>query len=150
MEEPVMPFQLPDADTPSGERVRRRLRDEFVIWLTTVNAQGMPQPTVVWFLWEPETMSFLVYSRSNAKRLEHIQQNPRVALNLDGDHTGGDLIVFTGEARLSSDTPPVDQQPAYVAKYDDYIRNRLQTTPQQFAVRYPIALHISPRGLRIV
>src|SRR6266581_1156609 len=47
-----MSFQLPDPSTPFGERVARRLRDERLIWLTTVDAKGIPQPTPVWFLWD--------------------------------------------------------------------------------------------------
>ena len=143
-----MTFQLPDPATPNGERVRRRLRDERVIWLTTVDARGTPQPTPVWFLWDEETMSFLIYSRSEAKRLEHIRQNPLVALHLNHNGTGGDLIIFTGEARFSPDSPAADQLPAYTEKYVDFITNRLRQTPQQFAARYPIALRIQPYVLR--
>ncbi|WAX58089.1 hypothetical protein M6B22_04785 [Jatrophihabitans cynanchi] len=35
---------LPAAGTPFGDRVRERLADEQVIWLTTVGADGTPQP----------------------------------------------------------------------------------------------------------
>ena len=73
-----MTFQLPDPATPFGERVARRLRDERLIWFTTVDAKGTPQPTPVWFLWDEATSTILVYSRADAKRLAHIQQNPRV------------------------------------------------------------------------
>jgi len=33
-------------------------------------------------------------------KLGHIEANPYVALNFDGDGLGGNIIVFTGEARL--------------------------------------------------
>src|ERR1700737_3057930 len=92
-----MTFQLPDPSTLFGERVARRLRDERLIWLTTVDAKGTPQPTPVWFLWDEATSTILVYSRADAKRLAHISQNPRVAFNLDGNGKGGDIIVITGE-----------------------------------------------------
>src|SRR5215831_5912700 len=88
---------LPDPATPFGERVARRLREEVVIWLTTTGSDGTPQPAPVWFLWEGE--SFLIYTLTNAKRLAHIERNPRVALHFDSDGTGGDIVVFTGEAR---------------------------------------------------
>jgi len=110
----AMPFQLPDPATPFGERVASRLRDERLIWLTTVNAKGVPQPTPVWFLWDGATSSFLIYSRTEAKRLIHIRQNSQVALNFDGDGRGGNIIVITGEARVSSDDPPANQLPTYV------------------------------------
>src|SRR5579864_9547768 len=109
-----MPFQLPDPSTPFGQRVARRLREDRLIWLTTVDAKGAPQPAPVWFLWEETTSTILIYSLNGAKRLEHIQQNPRVALNFDGNGSGGDIIVITGQAQLSQNDPPADRLPVYV------------------------------------
>jgi PPOX class probable F420-dependent enzyme len=142
-----MAFQLPDPSTPFGERVARRLRDERLMWLTTVDANGTPQPTPVWFLWDEATSTFLIYSRSDAKRLEHIKQNPRVALNFDGNGSGGDIIVFTGEAEVSSADPPADQLPAYIEKYRAFIA-RSYNTPEKFASIYSVALRIKPRRIR--
>ncbi len=142
-----MPFQLPDPATPFGERVARRLRDERVIWLTTVDAKGTPQPTLVWFWWDEATSTFLVYSRADAKRLVHISQNPRVAFNLDGNGRGGDIIVITGEAQLSPGDPPADQLPVYAEKYRDFIARGFWT-PEHFAELYPVALRIRPIAIR--
>ncbi len=142
-----MTFQLPDPSTPFGERVARRLRGERLIWLTTVDAKGMPQPTPVGFLWDEGSLTFLVYSRADAKRLVHLQQNPRVALNFDGNGTGGNIIVFTGRAVVSSDDPPADRLPAWVEKYRDLIASRY-ATPERFASIYSVALRIHPVAIR--
>jgi PPOX class probable F420-dependent enzyme len=136
---------LPDPATPFGERVARRLREELVIWLTVTGADGTPQPAPVWFLWENET--FLIYTLANAKRLAHIERNPRVALNFDGDGSGGDIIVFTGEARQAPDTPPADQHPTYAEKYHDLIAEEFQTA-ENFARGYPVALRVTPHKVR--
>ena len=142
-----MAFQLPDPSTPFGERIARRLRNERLMWLTTVDANGMPQPTPVWFLWDEATSTILIYSRSDAKRLEHLQQNPRVALNFDGNGSGGDIIVFTGVAEVSTADPPADQLPAYVEKYRNFIARRYDT-PENFASIYSVALRMKPRRIR--
>ena len=142
-----MTFQLPDPSTPFGERVARRLRDERLIWFTTVDAKDMPQPTPVWFLWDEATSTFLIYSRSDAKRLAHMQQNPRVALNFDGNGSGGDIIVIIGETQVSTDDPPADQLPTYVEKYRDFIARSYQT-PENFASIYSVALRIMPMAIR--
>ena len=142
-----MTIHLPDPSTPFGERVARRLRDERVIWLTTVDAQGTPQPTPVWFLWDQASSTFLIYSRSDAKRLVHLQQNPRVALNFDGNGAGGDIIVFTGHVQFSPDDPPADQMPAYVEKYRVFIGGAYRT-PAQFASIYSVALRMHPTAIR--
>jgi PPOX class probable F420-dependent enzyme len=142
-----MTFQLPDPSTEFGGRVARRLRDERLIWLTTVDAKGMPQPTPVWFLWDEASSTMLIYSRADAKRLAHIQQNPRVALNFDGNGSGGDIIVITGQAQVSSDDPPADRLPVYVEKYRDFIARGF-TTPKHFASIYSVALRIRPLAIR--
>jgi PPOX class probable F420-dependent enzyme len=136
---------LPDPTTPFGERVARRLREEIVIWLTTTGADGTPQPAPVWFLWEGET--FLIYTLTNAKRLAHIERNPHVALNFDSDGSGGDIVVFTGEAHRAPDETPADQNPAYAEKYRASIANEFQTAAN-FARGYPVALRIRPSKVR--
>ena len=136
---------LPSPSTPFGERVERRLREEPIIWLTTTGADGTPQPNPVWFLWDGN--SFLVYSLPDAARLPHIQRTPRVALHFDGNGKGGDIVIFTGEARISQDDPPADQLPVYVEKYKDFIA-RSFGTPAAFAAKYSVALRITPSKVR--
>ena len=136
---------LPSPSTPFGERVERRLREEPIIWLTTTGADGTPQPNPVWFLWDGD--SFLVYSLPDAARLPHIQRTPRVALHFDGNGKGGDIVIFTGEARISQDDPPADQLPVYVEKYRDFIA-RSFGTPAAFAAKYSVALRITPTKVR--
>ena len=142
-----MAFQLPDSATPFGARVARRLHEEHIIWLTTVDAKGMPQPNPVWFLWDDVTSTMLIYTLPDAKRVAHIQHNPRVALNLDGSGTGGDIIIITGEARFGPDEPPANQVPAYMEKYRGYMA-RLNYDPQGFAAKYSVALRIYPTKVR--
>jgi PPOX class probable F420-dependent enzyme len=136
---------LPPSSTPFGERVERRLREERIIWLTTISADGTPQPNPVWFLWDGA--SFLIYSLADAARLPHIRRSPRVALHFDGNGRGGDIIIFTGAARISQDDPPADQIPAYVEKYRDFIA-RSFGTPAAFAARYSVALRVTPTKVR--
>ena len=142
-----MTFRLPDPATPFGERVTRRLRNDRLIWLTTVNANMTPQPAPVWFLWDETTSPFLMYSRADAKRLEHLRHNDRVALNFDGNGMGGDSIVFTGQAEVSATDPPADTSPAYREKYRDFIAARYET-PENFASIYSVALRIRPLAVR--
>src|SRR6187402_1560147 len=104
-----------DLNTEFGARVARRLREERVIWLTTVRPDLTPQPSLVWFLWEAGTM--LIYSKPNTPKLRNIEQNPTVALNFDGNGRGGDVVVFTGTARIDRLAPSVDQVAAYAEKY---------------------------------
>jgi PPOX class probable F420-dependent enzyme len=139
--------RLLDASSPFGQRAQQRLRDERVIWLTTIGADGTPQPNPVWFLWDSSASSFLVYSLPDAQRLRHIERNPRVALHFDGNGQGGNIVVFGAEARRSTSDPSADQVTAYVDKYRDFIARNFGT-PEAFAQRYSVALRITPDRVR--
>jgi PPOX class probable F420-dependent enzyme len=136
---------LPDPATEFGERVGRRLRDEVVAWLTIVDGAGTPQPAPVWFLWEGE--SALIYSHREAKRLDHMKSNPRVALHFDGDGAGGDIVVLTGDVEVVPDEPPVQQNPAYLAKYGERITAGWKT-PETFGSIYSEPVRFRPRRVR--
>ncbi len=85
-----------DTGTPFGKVAERRLRTERIGWLTTVSADGTPQPNAVWFLWDGGTL--LMYSIPKQAKLANIARNPHVALNLDskkqGDNTPKKLRGF--------------------------------------------------------
>ncbi len=134
-----------DTNTEWGARVARRLRDETMIWLTTVNASGAPQPSAVWFLWFEGNV--LIYSKPDMPKLRNIARNPAVALHFDGNGRGGDLVVITGKAELGPQTPPADEMPAYVEKYAPNIA-RNGWTAAQFAQMYSVALWVTPSSVR--
>jgi PPOX class probable F420-dependent enzyme len=115
------------------------LREERLAWLVTVRPNGKPEPLPVWFLWDGE--SFLVYSQAGKRKLRNIEENPDVSLHLDGDGGGGDIVVVSGEARVSED-PPADQVPAYVEKYS-WGFERLGMSAAEFAREYSVPIRIS-------
>lgn len=131
---------LPDPSTTFGKRVRERLAGEIVLWLTTVGADGTPQPNPVWFLWEGED-TILIYNRTDANRLAHIRTRPRVSLNFDGNGRGGDIAVLTGDAEVLEDFPLAHEHQPYAEKYAADIR-RVSGDPESFARRYPVAMRI--------
>lgn len=141
-----MPFQLPDETTPFGQRVIKRLNEEPIIWLTTIDSKGAPQPAPVWYWWDDKQQNILIYSMANAKREAHLRANPRVSLNFDGDKQGGDIIVLTGKVEFSDD-PPAHQHQPYVKKYGEFIKS-LFGTPENFAERFPVTLRIQPLSIR--
>ncbi|MBE7551350.1 MAG: TIGR03667 family PPOX class F420-dependent oxidoreductase [Anaerolineales bacterium] len=134
-----------DLTTEFGRRAARRLEEERIIWLTTVDTEGMPQPRPVWFWWDGQT--FLIYSQPNTHKLHHIARNPQVALHFDGDGQGGNIIVFSGEARVAPELPPANQVPAYVQKYQPGF-TRIRMSAKEFAESYSVALRVMPTSLR--
>ncbi len=128
-----------------AEWVQGRLRDEPIIWLTTVTAGGRPQTSPVWFLWDGE--EFLIYSLADTARVRNIATNPRVALNLDGDGKGGSIVTIEGHARIDRDAPPSHRVPAYREKYRSRILGN-GWTPESFARDYPVPIRIVPQRVR--
>ena len=132
-----------DTSTAFGARAARRLREDQIGWLTTVRPDGMPQPIPVWFLWDGDT--FLIFSEPTAKKVRNLTDNPKVALHLDGDGRGGDIVVVTGEARVA-DPPSEQQMSEYLAKYREGIKG-LGMTPEQMTQTYSTTIRMTPTKL---
>ena len=121
-----------------------RLRDDLIIWMTTVNAKGMPQPSPVWFIRDGD--DFVIYSMHSA-RLRNIERNPSVALNLDGDGEGEGIVVVQGTARIEPDRPAAYEVPAYVEKYARKFEE-YGWDPVDFSRRYPVPVVVTPTRIR--
>ena len=135
-----------DLTSDFGGAVRQHLKDQYAIWLTTVDAQLTPQPRPVWFIYQDD--SFLIFSQAKAYKVAHIKTNPKVALHFNTDETGDKhVIVFTGEAFIDADCPPAHEVPAYFEKYKDGIAG-LDVTPEGFSSEYSVAIRIRPAEVR--
>lgn len=130
-----------DPNSEYGVRVQRRLKDEQLAWLTTVDGTGTPRSVPVWFYWDGDTA--LMFSEPGKLKVRNIERNPRVNLHLNGDAHGGDIIVLTGDARIVTTTPLLSDYPAYVEKYRNGIKG-IGLTPAQMLAQYSTAIRITP------
>ena len=134
-----------DESSEFGERVMRHLRDDVVVWLTTVSRNGEPLPSPVWFLWDGAE-SMLVYSMPSA-RIRNLASNAHVSLNFDGDGRGGDIVVLSGTAVEEPESPPAYANSDYLAKYRASIE-RIGHTPESFAEKYRVPLRVTIKRIR--
>jgi PPOX class probable F420-dependent enzyme len=133
-----------DLTTKFGKGVDQRLKDEDVIWLTTVTPGGVPQPNPVWFYWDGD--SIIIYSKPGSFRIRNIQQDPRVTLNLQGvDALGNHVVVIHGEAQLNFHYQ--HPHPEYARKYTKYLPE-MGTTFDQLVASYSVEITIRPTRLR--
>ena len=134
-------FQL-DPANPFQARVADRLKKETVGWLTTVGADGIPQPSIIWFVWDGED-KIHIYSQDNQK-VRNIKRHAGVSFNLDGDGKGGNMIVLTGTAVIDSSSPSAAENAPYVEKYASGMTS-VSGDPAGFAVVYhkPIVMTIT-------
>jgi PPOX class probable F420-dependent enzyme len=135
-----------DLTTKSGARAAERLRDELVLWLTTVTPDGQPQTSPVWFLWVDGEI--ILFSRANTPRARNTRANPRVAATFDSDGHGGDVVSIEGEAWIARQrTTAADVPPAYVEKYAGPLAAEGWTMASML-VDYPVEIRIRPTRLR--
>jgi PPOX class probable F420-dependent enzyme len=127
-----------DESTEFGARVARHLREDRVVWLTTVTPSGAPLPSPVWFWWDGAD-TVRVFSLPDTARVRNIRANPKVSLNFAGDGSGGDIVILSGEATIADDR--ADRHPQYAEKYQ-WGFERIGITPEQFAQRYSAPLRI--------
>jgi len=125
----------------SGRQAAQKLRDEEIIWLTTVSPKGQPESVPVWFYWDGETV--LIYSQPNKPKVRNIEANPRVALNFNSDPQANQVVRMSGRATIDASAPKATGVPGMLEKYRESIK-RLGTTPEQFAQGYPVAIRITP------
>jgi PPOX class probable F420-dependent enzyme len=136
---------LVDEHSEFGARVGAHLRDEVVVWMTTVSPAGSPLPSPVWFLWDGAE-SVVVYSLPGA-RIRNIEANPRVSLNFGGNGSGGDIVVLAGRAAVDPGLPGAHGDHAYLEKYAAQI-TRIGMTPESFAAKYNVPVRIALSGVR--
>jgi PPOX class probable F420-dependent enzyme len=132
-----------DFSSKLGARAEERLKEEKIIWLTTISSTDTPQPNPVWFFWDGE--SLIVYSQPTSFKVQNITRNPKVSLNFHADEEGGDVVVLTGEATVDKDPPAPD--PRYLEKYREEIP-KIGLTPETMAASYSVLIRVLPKNLR--
>ena len=133
-----------DLSTDAGQRAEQRLQQDQIIWITTVRADGQPQASPVWFLWQHG--KFFLHSKPDQK-VRNIGAHPRVALHLN-DHDGGDVVTIEGTAEVLAGDSAANVRPDYLAKYREAIP-QLGLTPEQMLAAYPVAFQVTPTRIRV-
>jgi PPOX class probable F420-dependent enzyme len=134
-----------DTSTEFGKRVAERLQTDDLLWLTTVTRDGIPQPSLIWFYWDGETV--LIYSQPNAPKLRNIAANPRVSLNFQANEEGEDVVILNGDAAVDPSAPPSNLHDEYRRKY---ARGTVQIgmTPESLAAEFSVAIRVTPTKIR--
>ncbi len=123
-----------------AKHVETRLKRELVIWIATAGRDGHPHVVPVWFWWDGK--SILVYAVPGQK-VRDIQANPNVALHLNTDPVGEDVVRIDGIATIDPKQPPAYKVPNYVRKYREQIQG-FDWTPKVFSDQYHVAIRVKP------
>ena len=129
-------------DSPAAfTRIDRLLRDEPVVWLSSVRPDGRPHLVPIWFSWDGREI--LIASKPNAQKIRNIRGNPMVMLALGEAEDDFDVGLLEGQAVLV-DAPASAVLPAsHLAKYRRQMAG-IGLSPIEFLATYPQVIRIVP------
>src|SRR3954447_21964825 len=104
-----------DLNDSKGAHIDQRLRNEPIIWLSSVRPDGRPHLVPVWFLWDGAAI--LIFSKPAAQKVRNLSYSPQVMLALDTADEGEDVVLLEGRAELLDADAPRSTLPEYAAKY---------------------------------
>ena len=134
-----------DFDNRLGRKAVGKLKREQVLWLTSVDDKGRPQPRPVWFHWDGEDV--LIFSQPKAAKVRQIAARPDVALHFNSDAAGNEVVVFLGEAHAFPESLGPERVKAYLRKYRSGIVD-LKMTPASFQSEYSVPILVRLKALR--
>ncbi len=135
-----------DIATETGKHAQHLLETAYIVWLTTVDGDGRPYPSPVWFIYEDDG-TVLIYSQPNKPKLRNIGSNAAVALNFDSEEKGERIVIFEGAAVIDESTTAVIDHPAYLKKYHEGILE-IGMTDASFSDGYSVAIRVILQNLR--
>jgi PPOX class probable F420-dependent enzyme len=129
-----------------GAWARDHIDLDVVGWFTTVGADGTPQPSVISFLRDGDTIFF--YSKPDTPKLRNIQRSPAVSFHLQSDDHGDHVLIIGGTAQVDPSILPSDRHPAYAAKYRGPLAH-WEMDEAATARSFSVPIRIRPRRVRV-
>jgi PPOX class probable F420-dependent enzyme len=133
-----------DLSSARDAAIDRRLRDDLIIWLTTVGPTGRPHSVPVWFWWDGAAI--VIYSEPETRKIRDLRRNKAVALALETRDEGEEVIFFEGDAELTSEPSTELMPPEFGEKYA-HLFPRNDSTPEKMAAQYSQPIRIN--GARV-
>jgi PPOX class probable F420-dependent enzyme len=96
-------------------RIDRLLREEPVVWLSTVREDGRPHLVPVWFSWDGERL--VVASKPDAVKVRNVRANPQVMVALGEAEDDFDVGLIEAEAVLPDSPSAALLGDAHFEKY---------------------------------
>ena len=124
---------------------REHLATDVVGWFTSVGADGTPQSSPIWFLWDGPTIFF--YSQPDTPKLRNLARSTRVSFNLQSDVYADHELIIEGDARVDPSIPPADVHERFRAKYAEPLAHS-DMDEYEAARDYSVPIRITPTRVR--
>ena len=129
-------------DSPSAiNRIDRLLREELVLWLSSVRPDGRPHLVPIWFSWDGREI--LIASKPNAQKVRNLRANAKVMLALGEAEDDFDVGLLEGHAELLDEPTAAVLPPSHLAKYRIQMA-AIGLSPAEFHATYSQVIRIVP------
>lgn len=92
------PGPLPTGSRLEGDDLAAFLEGAWICKLSTLDADGYPYVTPLWFEWDG--VGFVFIARARATFIEHIRRDPRVGLCVDDPDGSHRRVIARGRAEI--------------------------------------------------
>jgi len=119
--------------------VEAALRDDPVVWLSSVQRDGRPHLVPVWFHWDGERI--VAFSKPHARKVDNLRGQPSVMLAVGTPGPDFEVELIEATAELPEESAASLIPAGFGAKYRELLR-RAGLTVQRYAEVYsqPIVL----------
>ena len=123
--------------TPLSEKARAFLKEKRFAVLATINSDGTPQLTTMWYLLEEDTI--VMNTKAGRIKERNMRRDPRIAICVED---GYNYVTISGTVELIDD-PEIAQRDIYrlAVRYDGEEAAR-QKVADQFSKERRITLHL--------
>ena len=124
---------------PRRPSVDSALREDPVVWLSSVQPDGRPHVVPVWFHWDGERI--VAFSKPHARKVDNLREEPRVMLAVGTPGPDFDVELIEATAELPDEPAEAMLPEGFGAKYRELLL-RAGLSVQRFAQVYsqPIVL----------
>jgi PPOX class probable F420-dependent enzyme len=119
--------------------IEAALRDDPVVWLSSVQSNGRPHLVPVWFIWDGDRI--VAFSKPHARKVDNLRDQPSVMLAVGTPGLEFDVELIEATAELPDEPAATVMPEGFGAKYRELL-HRAGLTVQRFAEVYsqPIVL----------
>jgi PPOX class probable F420-dependent enzyme len=127
--------------SPAAFRMDRLLREEPVVWLSSVRPDGGPHLVPIWFSWDG--LEILIASKPNAQKIRNLRANPSVMIALGEAEDDVDVGLLEGRAELLDEPAAAILPVSHLAKYRSQMA-AIGLSPAEFVATYSQVIRIAP------
>ena len=103
-----------------GPTADAALRQDPVVWLSSVQRDGRPHVVPVWFHWDGDRI--VAFSKPNARKVDNLRDQPNVMLAVGMPGPGFEVELIEATAELPEQDTSTVMPEGFEAKYGELLR----------------------------